>query len=71
MTSSGILKLGDFGVSKVLRSTVELAYTQIGTPYYMSPEIMQVCVSWKKKWNLMCMVYDVYCMVHDVWRMVY
>jgi NIMA (never in mitosis gene a)-related kinase 1/4/5 len=30
MTSSGICKLGDFGVSRVLRSTVELAATQIG-----------------------------------------
>lgn len=40
LTSAGICKLGDFGVSKVLRSTVDLAATQIGTPYYMSPEIM-------------------------------
>lgn len=35
LTSSGLLKLGDFGVSRVLRNTCELAATQIGTPYYM------------------------------------
>eukprot|EP01035_Chromulina_nebulosa_P007308 gene7308-9861_t len=40
LTSGGLCKVGDFGVSRVLRNTVELASTQIGTPYYMSPEIM-------------------------------
>ena len=37
LTSSGLVKVGDFGVSKVLRNTVELASTMIGTPLYMSP----------------------------------
>lgn len=30
--------LGDFGVSKVLDQAADLARTNIGTPYYMSPE---------------------------------
>ena len=34
-----VLKLGDFGIARVLNSTVELARTACGTPYYMSPEI--------------------------------
>jgi non-specific serine/threonine protein kinase/NIMA (never in mitosis gene a)-related kinase len=32
------VKLGDFGISKVLDEKVDLASTSIGTPYYMSPE---------------------------------
>ena len=39
MSAGGLLKLGDFGVSKVLASTWQLAATAVGTPYYLSPEI--------------------------------
>ena len=41
MTKSGILKLGDFGISKVLQGNVKLAETHVGTPYYMSPELIK------------------------------
>lgn len=36
--TNGKVMLGDFGVSKVLDQAVDLAMTNIGTPYYMSPE---------------------------------
>lgn len=36
--SDNTVKLGDFGISKVLDEKVDLASTSIGTPYYMSPE---------------------------------
>ena len=39
MSSGGVLKLGDFGVSRVMDSPAALAKTAIGTPYYISPEI--------------------------------
>ena len=33
------IKLGDFGFAKALNSTCDQAKTQLGTPYYSSPEI--------------------------------
>lgn len=37
---SGLLKLGDFGIAKLLDLSIGLAETQVGTPFYMSPEII-------------------------------
>ena len=33
--------MGDFGIAKELATTNDLAATVIGTPYYLSPEIVQ------------------------------
>ena len=38
---TGLVKLGDFGIARVLASTAEMVQTVVGTPYYLSPEIVQ------------------------------
>ena len=41
LLGNGRLVLGDLGISKVLDGTAAFAKTQIGTPYYMSPELFK------------------------------
>jgi len=35
MTTEGMCRIGDFGISKVLEATYDVASTMVGTPYYM------------------------------------
>ncbi|KAI1893633.1 hypothetical protein AGOR_G00125720 [Albula goreensis] len=39
LTENGTIKLGDFGSACVLNSSKAYAYSYVGTPYYVSPEI--------------------------------
>ena len=41
MTRRGVCKLGDFGISSVLNGTRSKARSIVGTPLYLSPEILQ------------------------------
>lgn len=41
LTASGLLKLGDFGISKVLTEGATKAASVVGTPYYMAPEVFR------------------------------
>ena len=41
MTQTNQIKIGDFGIARVLQHTYDCAQTAIGTPYYLSPEICQ------------------------------
>lgn len=38
---NNLIKLGDFGISRILKGTSDLATTFTGTPYYMSPEVLK------------------------------
>ena len=71
LTSNKYVKIGDFGISKVLDSTS--AKTFVGTPYYLSPE---VCSNKKYDlrsdlWSLGCILYELCTLnVHIIFNLV-
>lgn len=63
---NNVVKLGDFGISRSLSGTVELANTAIGTPYYLSPEICESKPYDYKSdmWSLGCVIYELCTLKH-------
>ncbi|NXP22077.1 NEK2 kinase, partial [Scytalopus superciliaris] len=54
------VKLGDFGLARILHHDTGFARTFVGTPYYMSPEQMNY-MSYNEKsdiWSLGCLLYE-------------
>jgi len=62
----GSLRLGDFGLAKVLERTDDFATTFTGTPFYLAPEI---CMSQNygfqsDLWSLGCILYELCSLEH-------
>jgi serine/threonine protein kinase len=64
LTKKGLIKIGDFGVAKNLKNTWKKASTMIGTPYYLSPEIvLSKPYSFKSDiWSLGVLLYEMMCL---------
>lgn len=60
LNSGKTIKVGDFGLAKMLTSQNDFAKTYVGTPYYMSPEVLMdnpyspVC----DIWSLGCVLFE-------------
>eukprot|EP00672_Neobodo_designis_P017615 CAMPEP_0174834866 /NCGR_PEP_ID=MMETSP1114-20130205/5092_1 /TAXON_ID=312471 /ORGANISM="Neobodo designis, Strain CCAP 1951/1" /LENGTH=685 /DNA_ID=CAMNT_0016068795 /DNA_START=37 /DNA_END=2094 /DNA_ORIENTATION=- len=64
LTSRGVVKVGDFGVSAVLSQTVDFARTFVGSPHYLAPEVVEQRPYNGKAdmWSLGCVLYE--CMAY-------
>ena len=61
LTKGGIIKVGDLGLSRELSEKTLQAYSKVGTPLYMSPEVLNGAgYDFKSDiWSLGCILYEV------------
>jgi len=60
LSASGFVKLGDMGLGRMLNDYHEKAMSIVGTPYYMSPEVVQGRPYEYKSdmWSFGCLIYE-------------
>lgn len=60
LDSANDAKLGDFGLARVMNQDSMFAHTHVGTPYYMSPELINEQKYNEKSdiWSLGCIIYE-------------
>lgn len=61
-----VLKIGDFGVAKVVTTIKQYAQTMVGTPYYLSPELCEdkPYDARSDVWALGCILYELCTLKH-------
>ena len=66
LMKNGMIKMGDFGIAKILDHTTQFSKTAIGTPYYLSPEICEGKAYNSKSdiWSLGCVLYELCTLNH-------
>ena len=66
LSKSGDVKIGDFGISRILSNSSELASTSVGTPYYIAPEVCRgQPYDYKADiWSLGCILYELCTLRH-------
>jgi len=65
LMKDGTVKIGDLGVAKSLKG-VNFAHTMVGTPYYLSPELVEEKAYDHKSdiWSLGCVLYELCTLKH-------
>lgn len=61
-----VCKVGDFGIARILESSLDTAQTVVGTPYYLSPEVCEnMPYTFKSDvWSLGCILYELCVLKH-------
>lgn len=61
LDSQNNIKLGDFGLSRIMNENSMYAYTHVGTPYYMSPEQIN-----ESKYNESSDIWSAGCLLYEI-----
>lgn len=61
LTTDGTIKVGDLGLSREMSDETMQAYSKVGTPLYMSPEVLKGDgYDFKSDiWSIGCLLYEV------------
>lgn len=66
LTKTNMVRLGDFGIARVLEHTMDQAKTVVGTPYFMAPEVCEGKQYSQRAdiWALGCVLYELCTLQH-------